>query len=230
LKTIYQFLAALLMLASCAPGHRAVRQQTSSRSAANAGPVSVLFVGNSYSFEVPKQLRRIAAGNGRKLRVAQVTHGGWSLAQHVEDGGALHEIREGGWDVVVIQEQSRIPAVPARRTREMIPNVRVLAREARAAGAVPVLYQTWGRRDGDAHYSAGDDFMAMNRRLRDGYREAARAAGGLTIVPVGDAWEREVSAGRRDELFQADGSHPTPRGNRLAAETFYEALFSGKQL
>ena len=152
MKTIFQFLAALLMLASCAPGHRAVRQQTSSRSAANAGPVSVLFVGNSYSFEVPKQLRRIAAGNGRKLRVAQVTHGGWSLAQHVEDGEALHEIREGGWDVVVIQEQSRIPAVPARRTREMIPKVRVLAREARAAGAVPVLYQTWGRRDGDAHY------------------------------------------------------------------------------
>jgi hypothetical protein len=195
------------------------------RSPSRPNPASVLFIGNSYSSEVPKQLRRIAARKGKKLRVGQVTNGGWSLAMHMESGEALRQIRGGKWDVVVIQEHSCIPALPARRTREMIPNVRKLAGEARAAGALPVLYQTWGRRDGDALYSAKDDFQAMNRRLREGYREAARAAGGLAVVPVGDAWEREVAAGRGDVLFTQDGSHPTSRGVKLTARTFYEALF-----
>jgi lysophospholipase L1-like esterase len=107
----------------------------------------------------------------------------------------------------------------------MYPNVRKLANEARSAGAVPVLYQTWGRRDGDGYYSSRDDFHAMNRRLREGYRQAARTAGGLTVVPVGDAWEREVDAGNAASLFMPDGSHPTPYAERMVAETFYRTLF-----
>jgi lysophospholipase L1-like esterase len=42
---------------------------------------------------------------------------------------------------------------------------------------------------------------------------------------VGDAWEREVDAGRGAELYQDDGSHPSARGDRLAARVFYETLF-----
>ena len=102
--------------------------------------------------------------------------------------------------------------------------LRQLAREARQVGAVPVLYQTWGRRDGDPKLRQ-DDFHAMNARLRAGYQAAAENAGGLAVVPVGDAWEREFSAGQGGELFMEDGSHPAPRGNELIAETFFEAFF-----
>jgi lysophospholipase L1-like esterase len=65
----------------------------------------------------------------------------------------------------------------------------------------------------------------MNARLRDGYQAAAKDAGDLVVVPVGDAWEREISAGRGSGLFMADGSHPTPRGNELIAATFFAAFF-----
>jgi hypothetical protein len=190
-------------------------------------PESVLFIGNSYSFDVPEELRRTAAQEGRKLRIKQVTNGGWTLKQHVENDATLQAIREGDWDYVVIQEQSLIPSQPLKRTHAMFPNVCKLAAEARGAGAVPVLYQTWGRRDGNERLRGKDDFHAMNRRLRDGYRQAARHAGGLTVVPVGDAWEKEVDAGRGAELYQKDGSHPTASGNRLAARVFYETLFPG---
>jgi hypothetical protein len=190
-------------------------------------PESVLFIGNSYSFHVPEELRRTAAQEGRKLRIGQVTNGGWTLRQHVENDATLQAIREGDWDYVVIQEQSLVPSQPLKRTHAMFPPVRTLADEARKAGAVPVLYQTWGRRDGDERLRGKDDFHAMNRRLRDGYQQAARHAGGLTVVPVGDAWEKEVDAGRGAELYQKDGSHPTASGNRLAARVFYETLFPG---
>jgi lysophospholipase L1-like esterase len=80
-----------------------------------------------------------------------------------------------------------------------------------------VLYQTWGRR--------GADFSAMNARLRSGYHAAAQAAGGLEVVPVGDAWEQEISAGRGDALFHPDGSHPTAAGNALTARVFVASFF-----
>jgi hypothetical protein len=44
-------------------------------------------------------------------------------------------------------------------------------------------------------------------------------------VPVGDAWEREVDAGRGDSLFMPDGSHPTARAEELTAEVFFKTLF-----
>jgi lysophospholipase L1-like esterase len=65
----------------------------------------------------------------------------------------------------------------------------------------------------------------MNARLRAGYQAAAEDAGELVVVPVGDAWEGEVSAGRGSGLYMDDGSHPTPRGNELTAETFFAAFF-----
>jgi hypothetical protein len=214
-------------LAACASRHTPEKVQVSKRSKDEQSAASVLFIGNSYSFDVPEELRRTAAREGRKLRVKQVTNGGWTLKQHVENEETLRAIREGGWDYVVIQEQSLIPSQPLKRTHAMFPNVCKLADEARGAGAVPVLYQTWGRRDGNERLLGTDDFHAMNRRLREGYQQAASLAGGLTIVPVGDAWEKEVDAGGGADLYQKDGSHPSGRGNRLAARVFYDTLFEG---
>jgi hypothetical protein len=215
-----------VLLVACAPPQTPEKIHVSKPARELPAPASILFIGNSYSFDVPEELRRTAARDGRKLHVKQVTNGGWTLKQHAENDATLQAIREGGWDFVVIQEQSVIPSQPLKRTHAMFPHVRKLAAEARGAGAVPVLYQTWGRRDGNERLLGMDDFHAMNRRLRDGYQQAARHAGGLTIVPVGDAWEKEVNAGRGAELYQKDGSHPTARGNQLAARVFYQTLFA----
>jgi hypothetical protein len=185
---------------------------------------AVLFVGNSYSFGVPKAFAALAAERGKRVRVEQVTHGGWTLARHTACPDTLAKIRARRWDVVVIQEQSKLPSQPTRREAGMFPHVRKLAEEARGQGALPVLYQTWGYRNGNPELP-GDDFQAMTSRLREGYRAAARQAGGLPVVAVGDAWEREVSAGRGADLYQADGNHPSRAGDQLTATAFYEALF-----
>lgn len=187
--------------------------------------LAVLFVGNSYSFGVPKAFSKIAASHGKKVRTGHATYGGWTLRQHAENEATLRKIREGRWDVVVIQEQSEIPALPPKKRAEtMFPPLRELVLLVREQGAVPILYQTWGRCHGDRKIP-GDDFHAMTRRLREGYHAAAENAGELVVVPVGDAWEAEVSAGRGNDLFMDDGSHPTPLGNDLTAATFYKAIY-----
>lgn len=187
--------------------------------------LAILFVGNSYSFGVPRAFSKLAAAAEQPVRVGHSTFGGWTLERHAVDDSTQKKIREGRWDIVVLQEQSEIPAKSAKeRAAQMFPPLRQLVTEVRIHGAIPVLYQTWGRRDGDSHV-LHDDFTAMNRRLREGYQAAARDAGGLVVIPVGDAWEREIVAGHRNDLFMPDGSHPTQRGSELIAAVFYETFF-----
>lgn len=187
--------------------------------------VAILFIGNSYSFGVPKHLQKIAKSRERKVRIGHSTYGGWTLAKHVEHSPTLEKLRKGNWDVVVIQEQSLNPSRNEKiRKMAMDPAVKFLVSEARALGAVPLLYQTWGRRDGDPDLP-DDDFYHMNMRVRNGYRAASENAGDVTIVPVGDAWEREFMAGRGRDLFLDDGSHPSFFGNDVTAREFYRVIF-----
>ena len=118
--------------------------------------------------------------------------------------------------------------MPARshwvRRFRMRPALAKLAREVRAAGAVPLLMQTWGYRHGDSS-QAHDDFHKMTERLRQGTRtEAARVK--LAVVPVGDVWQNEVRQGRADDLFDRDGYHPTRIGNQTTAQAVYDVLFA----
>lgn len=187
--------------------------------------LDVLFVGNSYSFKAPTAFAREAEKRGMKVRVDQVTHGGWTLGKHAKSEETLARIRSGKWDIIVFQEQSRIPSQSAMRAMFMVPALRTLVAEARKAGAVPVLYQTWGYRDGDPKV-AGDDFFAMNRRVREGYHATSNETGGICVIPAGDAWEREARKGKLADLFMADGSHPSAKGNAITATAFAEAFKS----
>ena len=225
-------LACLLGVTACAaqpslplgPGSSDPQQELTARIQQQPEP-AVLFVGNSYSFGVPKAFAQLAAEQGRKLRVGHATYGGWTLERHAQNEATLRKIRDGKWDLVVIQEQSEIPAwSPPRCAAAMFPPLRQLVTAAHQQGAIALLYQTWGRRDGNPKVRH-DDFHAMTARLRAGYHAAATNAGGLLVVPVGDAWETEVTAGRGAALFIEDGSHPTPRANRLTAAVFFRTIF-----
>ncbi len=206
---------AVACLASCAPSKpprttEAARREVVARLASSAEP-SILFIGNSYSFGVPRALRAEAAKRGRALHAGLLAESGWTLAKHAADPATTTMLRQRRWDVVVLQEQSRIPCNPWRRAFSMRPAVKDLAARVREAGAVPVLYQTWGRRD---------RFETMNSGVREGYHQISRSQGGMLVVPVGDAWENEVAAGRKPMLFLPDGSHPSPYGNTITARTF----------
>jgi hypothetical protein len=213
------------LLASCAlrttpfPDDDAIRNHLR-----NKKSVSVLFIGNSLSFGLPRELEKIARENGVKINAILQAHSGWSLARHARNTETLQVLRGRPWDIVVLQEQSRIPSQPINRRTHMVPAVILLAREARAIGAMPVLYQTWGYRDGDKK-RFNDDFFAMSQRLRKGYHVAARIEA-LPIVPVGEAWESEMTMGRGAHLFLTDGLHPSRNGVRLNAQVFYKAFFA----
>ena len=173
---------------------------------------NVLFVGNSFTArnDLPDLIAALAAATGKPFRHHLVHAGGASLRAHWNAGHAARLIEAGGFDAVVLQEQSTLPVKNAARFHE---NVRLFDPVIRAAGATTVLYMTWARLD---HPEAQ---AAITKAYTDIGREL-----GATVVPVGTAWARFLAAHDRPVLHDRDGSHPTLAGSYLAACTFYGVL------
>ena len=211
MRTLISIAAAVLASALCA----------------TAAPEKVLFVGNSYTGQVRAQVTKLFASTGhRGIALSFVTPGGRKLEQHVEEKDLLEKIAGGGWDVVVLQDQSQMPAVFPKRFLAASEKLHELIGKA---GAETAYYQTWGRRDGDRQNAARfPTYEKMQRALTESYRGAARRDGAI-LVPVGEAWAR-VREERPDlgrALYKGDGSHPSAKGAYLAACCFYAALTGG---
>src|SRR5215217_3468704 len=76
-----------------------------------SAPLNVLFIGNSFTArnDLPGRVAELAAARGKTLRHRLISAGGASLRAHWNAGEALTAIREGGYDAVVLQEQSTLP-------------------------------------------------------------------------------------------------------------------------
>ena len=148
--------------------------------------------------------------------------GGQTLAGHAASPGSLTEITGKRWDFIVLQEQSRIPAIAAQRNEQMVPAARLLDKKAAESGADTVLFATWASRDGLP--GAGfKDYVAMQSAIEAGYLEVAGEIGAI-VAPVGAAWQRALDEHPELELWQRDGSHPSLEGTYLAACVFYATL------
>jgi hypothetical protein len=189
--------------------------------------VRVLFIGNSYTFEndLPGSFRALARTANRNVAVGMVAGGGETLSQHAASTDTNATITGGHWNVVVLQEQSEIPAFPASRAANMLPAAEALAATIRAAGAVPVLLETWAHQDGLP--DAGMDESQMQQQINAGYMQVGMQLG-AAVARAGEAWTRALEAGTPPEqLWQSDGSHPTVAGTRFAACSVYAAVFDG---
>jgi hypothetical protein len=175
--------------------------------------LNVLFIGNSFTArnDLPGMVAALAAAAGKELDYRLISMGGASLRMHWNKGVAAGAIRDGGYDFVVLQEQSTLPVKNATRMHE---NVRLFDAAVKAAGAKTALYLTWARKHAPQ----------SQRAITEAYESIGRETG-ATVVPAGVAWERFVAKHDKPILHDKDGSHPTVAGTYLAACVFYATLF-----
>src|SRR5262245_26880837 len=107
-------------------------------------PVSILFIGNSFTQRnnLPALLSEMAAARGIPVEHELISAGGASLRRHWNGGRAPQAIATGGFDCVVLQEQSTLPVKNARRMAE---SVRLFAEAIGPTDARLALYMTWAR-------------------------------------------------------------------------------------
>jgi hypothetical protein len=194
-------------------------------SAAQSTPNRVLIIGNSYTYfnNLPDMLRGLAAARGLTIDVEMAATGGWKLSDHWThaDSAAHRLLRDRKWDIVVLQEQSTLGSTTVIDGVARVGADDQFQRYAKSwqeeihrAGTTPAFYVTWAKK------GAPQDQAVLDHA----YITAARSARGL-VVPVGQAWKGAREHHASIELFQPDGSHPSPAGTYLAACTFFAALF-----
>jgi hypothetical protein len=192
-----------------------------------------LFLGNSYTAanNLPQMVADVAASAGDTLWFDSNTPGGYTLQGHSTNTISLGKIAAGGWDYVVLQEQSQLPSFPLPQVQQMVfPYARVLDSIINAGNncAETVFYMTWGRKNGDAEncpvwppvctYEGMDSLLSLRYRMMAADNQAI-------LSPVGSVWRYLRQNYPQLELYSPDGSHPSVAGTYAAACSFYTAFF-----
>ena len=192
----------------------------------------VLFIGNSYTDvnNLPQLVQRVAESAGDVLEYQSNTPGGCTFAQHCTNR-SMSLIQQGGWDVVVLQEQSQLPAFPIEMVEEMVyPFAERLVDSIYAFNpeGEAMFYMTWGRKNGDTEYGSMYPMMStyegMDSLLYARYMYMAEA-NDASVCPVGRVWHYLRDNHSEIELYMPDGSHPSMAGSYAAACSFYTMMF-----
>ena len=191
--------------------------------------ISVLFVGNSYTYvnDLPTMISNLAISIGDEITFDSKTNGGFTFANQLNDPLTHTKIESKPWDYVVLQGQSQEPAFPYTQV-----NTNTLPQAVQLADSVyanrfcsqAMYFMTWGREVGDPQWDSINTFYKMNDRLRLAYLRITDSAQ-ASVSPVGVAWKYVRDNHPTIQLYSGDGSHPSVEGSYLAACTFYASLF-----
>jgi len=195
---------------------------------------NVLFIGNSYTYynDLPKMVSDIAASTGERMTYSSNTPGGCTFSQHCTNQ-SMTMIQAGGWDIVVLQEQSQLPSFPQSQVEwQCFPYAQRLVDSiyAHNPNAEPMFYMTWGRKNGDtdpnnvAEFPVLGTYEGMDSMLCERYTYMAET-NHASLCPVGRVWRHLRTNNPEIELYANDGSHPSLAGTYAAACAFYVMFF-----
>jgi hypothetical protein len=184
----------------------------------------VLFLGNSYTYvnDLPRMFARLAESGHQPVVAVKEAGADETLAEHFESPVTAPALRAARWNVVVLQEESRIPSVERYRQTLMYPPARELVRLVDAIGAEPMFFVTPAHKEGWPEEGL-DSYSTMQSAVDEGYRAIANETQ-AAMAPAGDAWAAVVRKGGGSGLWREDGSHPTVEGTYLSACVFYAAI------
>ena len=175
----------------------------------------ILMLGNSLTSaqDMPDILAELTGAE-----VVCHTRGGARLSEHLNPNTRLGARTQAAlakeqWDYVVLQEMSHGPITAPG---SFFASVERLCRQIRANGAVPILFATWAYQRGGAKLTdKGWDYDEMARKLSEAYHKAAQENNAL----IADVGRRFYEWSVPQDLYAADGVHPSELGSHIAAET-----------
>lgn len=171
----------------------------------------VLFIGNSYLYaqDIAGIVQALADSAGVQLAVETVAAPNAALIDHWNGGPSLREIREGGWEWVVLQQG---PSSTDLNRDTLRLATGLFAAEIDKVNAKVALFSAWPARQ------RRQDF----ERAIESYTLAAADVSGI-FIPVARAWLESWERAPTAELY-ADDLHPSIQGAYVAALVVYARL------
>lgn len=189
----------------------------------------VLFLGNSYTSvnNLPQLIADAALSVNDTLIFDSHIPGGYKLLQHASNTISQTKIMAGGWDYVVLQGQSQEPITGESNFYLGAENLNTLIKQYNPC-AVPLLYMTWGRKNGDAincpNIPITCTYEGMDTTIKRDYLTIAENLR-TEISPVSVVWKYLRYNHPTINLYQLDESHPSAEGSYAAACCFYATIF-----
>lgn len=195
-------------------------QKTNSKLASKPEQIQakkILFIGNSFTFwrgGLDRHLQVLSKSMSPPLgyQAKSVTRGGASLKVMWKKTSAVEEIKNGKYDIVILQDD--IPETTIESFRIYSKKFVDLVRET---GARPILFMTWDyeRLDWISMEEIANAHLKVSQELK------------VEVAPVGIAWG--LSRKRLPDLnmYDADAEHPSVAGMYLSL-LMIESTISGK--
>ena len=199
-------------------------------SAAPKDTTKVLCLGNSFTYfhGSPVMLKELAWKEGHYLDISASLKGGWTMAKHLALPMTDDLVAEGGYDYVLLQDQSQAPAKVGKDRKEhaqLVKDMAAMADKVRSAspGCKAMVECTWAypAKDGGGFGS----YEAFYAYAKKGAKIMAKAVGKSRISPIADAFDL-VRKERPDiNLYHTDNYHQSDEGSYLKSCVNYLMLF-----
>ncbi len=148
-----------------------------------------------------------------KIICRKSTAGGATLGEHWRGDKGLRSksiIKGGGFDIVVIQDNSMWPL---QHKDSVLFYGNLFCNLIKETGAKPYVYNTWSRQS----------TPETQPQINQVYQELA-ASNHTELIPVGSCWAKAREWDKDINLFHPDGSHPSPLGTFLTALCYVKKI------
>jgi hypothetical protein len=178
-------------------------------------PGKILFIGDSFTYaqnglDFHFQNSAASATPPITVKADRAVQGGAPLKTLWEIPQTRNAISQGGYDVVVLQED--LPETTVSNFRDY---ARRFVGEIRSAGARPVLLMAW------AYKRLG--WISMEK-IAQAHWDSAKELG-VDVAPVGLAWQKSMMARPDIDMFASDREHPSIYGTYLATLVVYATVY-----
>lgn len=192
--------------------------------------LKVLCLGNSFTYYCgcPAMLKEIAWKEGHYLDMASSLKGGWTMGQHLSLETTNDLVAEGGYDYVILQDQSQAPARVGKDRKaydDLVRNIAAAAAKVRttSAGCQAVVENTWAY--ANREFGGFGSLEAFDRYGKKGSKVMAKAAGNAKVSPIAEAFAI-VRKERPDiNLYHTDNHHQSYYGSYLKSCVNYLVIF-----
>ena len=181
-------------------------------------PTKILFVGNSFTYYhggIENHVRKLAASAipPRLIQADSKTRAGATLKIHY-GGSVVHDtIREGAYDVVILQED--IPELVEHSVEPFFEYARLFDKEIRNTGAKTMFFMTWPYER--LNWITLEEIAAAHRDISTELN--------ASVAPVGIAFQRARTERPDLDMLAGDKEHESIHGTYLAASVIYATLF-----
>jgi len=190
-------------------------------------PRTVLWIGNSYTYgnDLPRMVQSLAQNDGKSIQYDSHTNGGWTWGKHAASATTINKIKSKPWDVVILQEQSQLPAFGEQQVcMESVAPLQTLMSVIRenSPNTVAQFYATWGRPGVDV-FDQWQYYLSQRY-----YLFACMVSAPARMAPVGEGFklmEELHGAQARLSLYAPNDHHASVQGTYLAACVHFLSIY-----